>query len=78
MTFKGNNFDILSGITAPIVAWLAFRNGKTNNNLLIVWNIFALLLLFNIVIIAAFSLPSPIQKFGLDQPNRAVMYFPYI
>lgn len=78
MTFEGRNFDILSGITAPIVAWLAFRNGKTNRTLLIIWNVFALLLLFNIVIIAVFSLPSPIQQFGFDQPNRAVLYFPYI
>ncbi len=78
MTFEGKNFDILSAITAPIVAWVAFRNGKTNNILLIIWNIFALLLLFNIVIIAAFSLPSPIQKFAFDQPNRAVMFFPFV
>ncbi len=78
MTFEGSNFDILAGITAPIIAWLAFRHEKTNKHLLIVWNIFALLLLFNIVIIAIFSLPSPIQKFAFDQPNRAVMFFPFV
>ncbi len=78
MTFEGRNFDILSGITAPLVAWLAFRNGKTNRLLLLVWNIFALLSLFNIVINAVLSIPSPIQQFAFEQPNRAVLYFPFI
>lgn len=78
MTFEGRNFDILSGITAPIVTWLAFRHGETNRILLVVWNLVALVLLFNIVATAAFSVPSPIQKLALEQPNRAVLYFPFI
>ena len=78
MTFEGRNFDILSGITAPIVAWLAFRNQKTNRILLIIWNIFALILLFNIVITAFLSVPSPIQQLAFEQPNRAVLYFPFV
>lgn len=78
MTYEGWNFDILSGITAPIVFWLAFRGGKTNRTLLIVWNILALLLLINIVTIAIMSLPSPMQQLAFEQPNRAVLYFPFI
>jgi hypothetical protein len=78
MTFEGRNFDILSGLTAPIIYWLAFRNGKTNRTFLIVWNFFALLLLVNIVVNAAFSIPAPLQQFAFDQPNRAVLYFPFV
>lgn len=78
MTFEGRNFDILSGITAPIVAWLAFRNRKTNRLPLILWNIFALLLLLNIVTNAVLAIPSPIQQIAFDQPNRAVLYFPFV
>lgn len=78
MTFEGRNLDILSGITAPIVAWLAFRGGKTNRPLLIGWNIFALLLLINIVFHAFFSFQSPFQQFAFDQPNRGILYFPYV
>ena len=78
MTFEGRNFDILSGITAPIIYWLAFRNGQTNRSLLIIWNFFALILLFNIVITAFLAVPSPIQQIALEQPNRAVMFFPFI
>ncbi len=78
MTFEGRNFDILSGLTAPIIAWLAFRNGKTNPPLLIVWNIFALLLLINIVTNAVLSIPAPFQQMAFEQPNRAVLYFPFV
>ncbi len=78
MTFEGRNFDILSGLTAPIVYWLAFRNGKINRKLLIVWNLLALGLLINIVTNAILSFPFPFQQFAFEQPNRAVLYFPYI
>ena len=78
MTFEGRNFDILSGITAPFIAWLSFRNGKINRPLLLIWNAFALILLINIVTNAILSVPSPLQKFAFDQPNVGVLYFPFI
>lgn len=78
MTFEGRNFDILSGLTAPLVAWLAFRGGKANRPLLLVWNLLALGLLVNIVTTAVLSLETPFQRLAFDQPNRAVLYFPFI
>lgn len=78
MTFAGWNFDILSGISAPIVYWLAFRRGVENRPLLIGWNVAALILLVTIVTIAVLSFPSPLQTLSHEQPNGAVMYFPYI
>jgi hypothetical protein len=78
MTFEGRNFDILSGLTAPIVAWIAFRGGKTNRPLLIAWHFLAFGLLLNIVTTAILSLETPIQKFAFEQPNRGVLYFPFI
>jgi hypothetical protein len=78
MTLEGWNFDILSGISAPIVYWLAFRRGSPNRSILIGWNIAAFLLLINIVTIAVLSFKSPAQQIALDQPNVAVAYFPYI
>lgn len=78
MTFEGWNFDILSGILAPIVYWVAFRGGRTRRGLLVAYNVLGLILLANIVSIAALSLTSPIQQLNFDQPNRAVMFFPYV
>ena len=78
MTFEGRNFDILSGITAPIVYFLAFGRGQVNRTLLIVWNIAALALLANIVTIAILAFPSRFQSVGFGQPNIGVTYFPFI
>lgn len=78
MTFEGWNFDILSGVTAPIIYWLAFRRGDVNRPLLIGWNLAALALLFNIVTVAFLSFRSPLQRIAFDQPNIGVTYFPFI
>jgi|SRR5688572_1690931 len=78
MTYHGSNFDILSGITAPIVYFVAFRGGRVNTKLLAAWNVFALVLLINIVVTAVLCVPSPIQKLAFDLPNIALFYFPYI
>ncbi|MEP6850214.1 MAG: hypothetical protein ABI999_15250 [Acidobacteriota bacterium] len=78
MTFEGWNLDILSGLTAPIIYFLAFRNGKINRPLLIVWNLAALGLLANVVTIAFLSFKSPMQQIAFAQPNIAITYFPFI
>lgn len=78
MTFEGRNFDILAGITAPIVAILAFRKKAIGKIGLLIWNFICLALVLNIVIIAIFAVPTPFQQWGFEQPNIAVMYFPFI
>jgi hypothetical protein len=78
MTFAGRNFDILSGITAPVIYFSCFRGSAVSNKrLLLIWNFISLLLLLNIVINAILSLPFPFQQFAFDQPNIAVLYFPF-
>jgi hypothetical protein len=77
MTFEGTNFDLFSGITASIVAYIAFKTTPINRRLLIGWNILCLLLLLNVVITAVFCIPTPFQKFSFDQPNVAILYFPF-
>ncbi len=78
MTFEGRNFDIFSGITAPFILWYGYVKHKMNRTIILVWNIICLLLLFNIVLIAIFALPLSIQQFGFEQPNVAVLYFPFV
>ncbi|MFT4679663.1 MAG: hypothetical protein ACI9RU_001526 [Litorivivens sp.] len=77
MTFAGRNFDVLSGLTAPIVAFLILK-GKIGRKALIAWNGVCVLLVMTVLIIGLFSAEFPFQQFAFDQPNRAVMYFPYI
>ena len=78
MTFAGRNFDILSGITAPIVYFVCFKNSQLKNRrLLLIWNFICLGLLLNIVINALLAAPFPFQQFAFDQPNVAILYFPF-
>jgi len=78
MTFEGRNFDILAGLTAPLIFYLAFRNQQTNKKPLLYWNFICLGLVLNIVINAILSAPFPFQKFGFEQPDIAVLYFPFV
>lgn len=77
LTFEGTNFDILAGISAPFLAYFAFEKKKLNLNLVLIWNIISLGLLLNIVVTAMLSAPSPIQKIAFDQPNIAILNFPF-
>ena len=78
MTFDGRNFDILSGLTAPLLYYLVFIKKQVGYKWLLVWNLICLALLLNIVAIAILSAPLPFQQLSFDQPNRAILYFPFI
>jgi hypothetical protein len=77
MTFEGRNFDIFAGITAPLVAYFGLTKTKLKRQSILIWNFICLGLLVNIVVNALFSVPSPIQKFAFDQPNIAILNFPF-
>lgn len=77
MTFDGKNWDIITGITAPVIGYLYFARGNLGKATLIAWNIAGLLLLFNIVFYAVMSAPTLFQRFAFDMPNTAVFYFPF-
>lgn len=79
MTFKGWNFDILVGISALIILIVVLISGKkTMHHLILFWNITGLIFLIMIISIAVLSSPLPIQLFAFDQPNIAVLKFPFI
>ncbi len=78
MTFDGYNFDIISGLTAPIIYYLVFVAKVLDKKALLVWNFLALALLGNILTIAILSAQTPLQKFAFEQPNIGVTYFPFV
>ncbi len=78
MTFEGRNFDILSGLTAPLIYYFGFVKHKLNRTVLIVWNVACMLLLLNVVANAFLSLPGRFQQFGFEQPLIAVGYSPFL
>jgi len=78
MTFEGRNFDIISGLTAPIIFYFGFIKKTLSDKKLLLWNFICLGLLINIVTIAILSAPFSFQKLAFDQPNIALLYFPFI
>ncbi|MDO5981072.1 hypothetical protein [Flavivirga spongiicola] len=78
MTFEGYNFDILSGLSAPIIYYLVFVKKWVGFKGLLLWNSICLGLLLNILIIAILSAQTPFQKLALNQPNIGVAYFPFV
>lgn len=77
MTFEGRNFDIIAGITAPLIAYFGLTKTYLNRPIILIWHFICLGLLINIVVNALFSAPSPIQRFAFDQPNIAILNFPF-
>ena len=77
MTFEGRNFDIVIGLSAPVIYYFSFVKKWFNRTILILWNIVAFVFALNIIILAVLSAKTPIQQFGFDQPNIAVAYFPF-
>jgi hypothetical protein len=77
MTFSGRNFDVLTGLSALAVAYLAAR-GKVGRKGILAWNLIGLALLANIVAVAVLSLPAPWRAFPNDPPNELVLRFPYV
>jgi hypothetical protein len=77
MTFEGRNFDVFAGITAPMVAFIGFRGGKVNRPLLYGWHVISLILLGNVLVNASLAVPTVFQQFAFDQPNIAVLKFPF-
>ncbi len=76
MSFSGRNFDIVTGISALVVAWLV-ATGRGGRRVALAWNILGLALLLNIVGIAIVSTPR-FQLFGPDRLNTWVMYPPFV
>jgi len=82
MTFEGGNIDIVAGLLAIVILFIAFKDGKLipeRRNLFLIWNIVGLGLILNIVIRAVFSFPFvATQQWAFDMPNVAMLHAPYI
>lgn len=79
MTFQGWNLDILMGISALLL--LLFRllsKREIPHRFLIAWNICGIGFLATIAGIAILSSPLPVQQWAFDQPNVALIKFPFV
>jgi hypothetical protein len=77
MTFEGRNFDILTGLSAIVVAVLAHR-GLIGRRAVLAWNLAGFALLLNIMGVAIASVPGPLRIFQNEPANTLVLHFPYV
>jgi hypothetical protein len=77
MSYSGRNFDILTGISALVVAMLIALKRMPPWGVKI-WNWAGTLLLANIVIIALVSTPTPIRVFQNEPANVWITDAPFI
>ncbi|WP_147451413.1 hypothetical protein [Corallococcus llansteffanensis] len=77
ITFEGRNFDILVGLTAPLVAWLVATNRVTPKPVLL-WNVLGLAILANTVATVATSTPGPLHLDWPGAPFTAITTWPVL
>jgi hypothetical protein len=74
MTFEGRNFDVLTGLTGPLVLF-ADRLGRAG---LLGWNLVGVGLLANVVGIAITSFPGPLHADWPGAPLTEPARFPFV
>lgn len=78
MTFTGRNFDIVVGLTAPLVAYGCFVARWWAPRVAIWWNVAGLLILANTVLHAQLAAPTRFQVYLTQPPNTFIASAPYI
>jgi hypothetical protein len=77
MTFEGRNFDVLAGAAGLVTGYL-YSKDKLPKILINIYNIFGLITLINIVLIAILSMPTPLRAFMNEPANTVVGFFPIV
>jgi hypothetical protein len=76
MSYTGQNYDIVTGITAGVLGlWLA--RGRVPRWVVVGWNVLGFALLVNIVVVAVVSTPL-FRWFGDERVNIFVTYPPFV
>jgi hypothetical protein len=76
MTWEGRNLDVLTGLAALPVAWLASRDRLPRWGA-VAFNVAGLALLANIVVVAILSMPYPFRRFLEGPGNEVVFDWPF-
>jgi len=77
VTFEGRNFDVLVGLTAPLIA-LAILRWNLGPRLVILWNVLGLAILSNTIFTTLTSLPGPAHLNWQGAPFTAFGDWPFV
>lgn len=77
VTFEGRNFDVLAGLTAPLVA-LAMRRWNLAPRAVLAWNVLGLAVLSNTIVTTLTSAPGPLHLDWPGMPFTAFAAWPFV
>ncbi len=77
MTFTGKNYDILVGLSAPVVGYLYFQKAAISPQILKYWNYAGILILSVTVACGMLSAPTPLRMLYEDVSTAIIGTFPY-
>lgn len=78
LSFHGRNWDILVGLSAPVVAYACFVRRAWPAAVAVWWNWAGILILLNVVVHAQLSAPTPWRVYVTDPPTTFIAAWPYI
>ena len=77
MSYAGWNFDIIMGLSTPVIFLLYHPRKYWSRLLFTVWNLLGISLVSFVVILGVLGYPVPSAVLGLDQPNLAILHAPF-
>lgn len=77
VTFEGRNFDVLVGLSAPLVA-LAIRGRNLAPRAVMAWNVLGLAILSNTIVTTFTSTPGPLHLDWPGMPFTAFATWPFV
>jgi hypothetical protein len=78
LSFQGRNWDILVGLSAPVVAYACFVRRAWPARVAIWWNWAGIAILLSVVVHAQLSAPTPWQLYETDPPTTFIADWPFI
>ena len=78
MTFAGGNYDIIIGLTAPVVAYYCFNRRIWSPKAALVWNFIGLGMLLYIMVVSILSTPYSFRYFMNEPANTLPFHFPFV
>lgn len=74
----GRNWDILIGLSAPLLATLVFRKKRLSPNVALAWNVVGIVLVLNVALHGLLSAPGPLQILKTTPPFDIIVRFPFV
>jgi hypothetical protein len=77
VTFEGRNFDVIVGLTAPLIA-IAITRLNLRPSVVIAWNILGVMILSNTIVTTLSSMPGPLHLNWPGIPFTAFATWPFV